>query len=74
MYTDGLSVEQVSIAHFVFAVAAEAASLMSGFPPPPGFRFLEYFSSVSCEELRFFSSQEVHAVQSCPDMITINQC
>lgn len=38
MYTDGLSVEQVSIAHFVFAVAAEAASLMSGFPPlPSGF-------------------------------------
>lgn len=49
MYTDGLCVEQVSIAHFVFAVAAEAASLMSG--PPPAFRFLEYFSSVSCEEL-----------------------
>lgn len=43
MYTDGLSVEQVSIAHFVFAVAAEAASLMSGFPPPLPSGFLNIF-------------------------------
>lgn len=74
MYTDGLSVEQVSIAHFVFAVAAEAASLLSGSPPPPPSGFLNIFLQFHARNCEVFSSQEVHAVQSCPDTITINQC
>lgn len=71
-----LSVEHVSIAHFVFAVAAETGSLMSGFPT--AFRFLEYFFSFHPRNCEVFSSQEVHTVQRSrggyPDTITINQC